>query len=181
MTVHVGETRRLKVSVEDEDGKPVCPTPDAVSFQVYDGETFVDDEAEMTLVEENQANVTAATGSTLTDAGKAWRIDQWRDYVVRLTSGLQAGEERRILSNTATTLTLDSDQVVNAVPIGDLDPAPSVADTFSIHRSRFQKDWVVAEELEGKTAKVLFRAEVTGDGSYVALEAIRFRVEVGET
>jgi hypothetical protein len=49
----------------------------------------------------------ATTNGTLTDAGKSWRTNQWRGYQVRITSGTGAGQVRKIVSNTATVLTVN--------------------------------------------------------------------------
>jgi len=51
-----------------------------------------------------------STGSnaynTLIDSGKSWATNQWKNYAVRILYGKGAGQMRRILSNSATTLTL---------------------------------------------------------------------------
>jgi hypothetical protein len=53
--------------------------------------------------------VTTASASVITDSGQAWTTDEWAThYGVRMTSGAQVGEWRRIASNTATALTLES-------------------------------------------------------------------------
>ena len=51
--------------------------------------------------------VTSATSTTLTDTSKNWPTDQWKDYVVEITSGKGAGQIRKIVSNTSDTLTVD--------------------------------------------------------------------------
>jgi hypothetical protein len=51
-----------------------------------------------------------STGSnaynTLIDSGKSWTTNRWKNLAVRIVYGKGAGQMRRILSNTATTLTL---------------------------------------------------------------------------
>lgn len=51
-----------------------------------------------------------STGSnaynTLIDSSKSWSTDRWKNYAVRIVYGKGAGQMRRILSNSATTLTL---------------------------------------------------------------------------
>jgi len=51
-----------------------------------------------------------STGSnsynTLVDSGKSWTTNRWKNYAVRIIYGKGAGQMRRILSNSATTLTL---------------------------------------------------------------------------
>jgi len=51
--------------------------------------------------------VTSATSTTLTDTTKNWPTDQWKDYVVEITSGTGEGQIRKIVSNTNNTLTVD--------------------------------------------------------------------------
>jgi hypothetical protein len=61
------------------------------------------------LVDAFGGTVTTASASVITDSGQAWTTDEWAThYGVRMTSGTQAGEWRRIASNTATALTLES-------------------------------------------------------------------------
>jgi len=51
-----------------------------------------------------------STGSnaynTIVDSTKSWSADRWKNYAVRILYGKGAGQMRRILSNTSTTLTL---------------------------------------------------------------------------
>lgn len=49
---------------------------------------------------------TVGTANTMSDTGKAWRINQWKGYQVRLTSGTGVGQLRRIVSNTATQIVI---------------------------------------------------------------------------
>jgi len=46
--------------------------------------------------------------TTLIDATKSWTVNQWAGYYVRIYGGPGSGEWRKISSNTATTLTLQS-------------------------------------------------------------------------
>ena len=67
--------------------------------------------------------VTTASASVITDSGQTWTVDEFADhYGVLITSGTQQGEWRKIASNTATALTLDS-----ALP-----GTTSVDDTFEV-------------------------------------------------
>lgn len=50
---------------------------------------------------------TAATTTTLTTA-KAWSVNMWNNYQVRITSGTGKGQLRTITSNTATALTVSA-------------------------------------------------------------------------
>jgi hypothetical protein len=47
------------------------------------------------------------TSTTLVDAGKSWTTNQWANKSVEIASGLASVQSRRILSNTADTLTID--------------------------------------------------------------------------
>lgn len=49
---------------------------------------------------------TAGAASTLTDSTKAWAVNRWSNYAVRILSGTGAGQVRAIDSNTATALTV---------------------------------------------------------------------------
>lgn len=64
--------------------------------------------------------------TSIEDATKTWVVDQWKDYHVMLTSGVNAGIFRKIMSNSGTSLTFDVD-------LGD---AVSAGDTYYI----FDKD-----------------------------------------
>ena len=46
------------------------------------------------------------TTTTLNNTGKAWAVNQWTNFQVRIMSGTGAGQVRPIASNTATTLTI---------------------------------------------------------------------------
>ena len=51
---------------------------------------------------------TAGAASTLTNAGKAWGVNMWANYQVRITAGTGIGQIRVIASNTATALTVSA-------------------------------------------------------------------------
>lgn len=51
---------------------------------------------------------TAGAASTLTNGAKAWTVNQWTNYQVRITAGTGIGQVRTIASNTATVLTVSS-------------------------------------------------------------------------
>lgn len=48
---------------------------------------------------------TSGTASTLTDSTKAWPVNRYANYLVRIVSGTGRGQSAAILSNTATALT----------------------------------------------------------------------------
>lgn len=60
-------------------------------------------------------NGTASAGgaSTLTDAAKAWPVNGWANFQVRIKSGTGAGQVRSIASNTATVLTVSAAWTTN--------------------------------------------------------------------
>lgn len=49
---------------------------------------------------------TSGAASTLTDSTKAWAVNRWANYAVRILAGAGAGQVRPIASNTATALTV---------------------------------------------------------------------------
>lgn len=49
---------------------------------------------------------TAGGATTLTDSGKAWPVNGWANFQVRIISGTGKGQIRAITSNTATVLTV---------------------------------------------------------------------------
>ena len=74
------------------------------------------------IITEN-GTVTTASASVITDSGQTWTVDEFAGhYGVLITSGTQEGKWRKIASNTATALTLDS-----ALP-----GTTSVDDTFEV-------------------------------------------------
>lgn len=46
----------------------------------------------------------SGTTTTLVDTNKAWAVDSWKGYSVMLTLGPGAGQWRKVINNTATTL-----------------------------------------------------------------------------
>ena len=51
---------------------------------------------------------TAGGASTLTNTGKAWAVNSWTNYQIRIVSGTGAGQIRTIASNTATAITVSA-------------------------------------------------------------------------
>lgn len=51
-------------------------------------------------------DATTATASTLGDSGETWIPNEFAGLIVTLTGGTGAGQSRRVVSNTATTLTV---------------------------------------------------------------------------
>ena len=48
---------------------------------------------------------TAGAASTLTNSAKAWTVNQWANYQIRITAGTGVGQIRTIASNTGTVVT----------------------------------------------------------------------------
>lgn len=48
------------------------------------------------------------TSTTLNNTGKAWTVNQFANFQVRITAGLGAGQVRQIVSNTATAITVSA-------------------------------------------------------------------------
>jgi uncharacterized phage protein gp47/JayE len=59
--------------------------------------------------------VTSSTQSSLTDTGKTWAVDEWKNYYVLLTLGKGTGQWRKVINNTANTLSV-IDWDVGAAP-----------------------------------------------------------------
>lgn len=57
---------------------------------------------------EESGTATSGTSNTLQDSAKSWTTGQFKDYCVKITGGTGAGQERRIVNNDATSLTIDS-------------------------------------------------------------------------
>lgn len=56
---------------------------------------------------------TAGAATTLTNTGKAWAVNMWANYQIRITSGTGKGQIRVVASNTGTVLTVSSAWVIN--------------------------------------------------------------------
>lgn len=67
--------------------------------------------AGMTLVTTTVA--TGGSANTIVFGTGTWPVDRWKGMQVRTTSGTGSGQTRRILSNTATTITTESNWGVN--------------------------------------------------------------------
>jgi len=58
-------------------------------------------------------NVSSATSTTLVDSSKNWATNQWANCFVEITDGTGEGQIRKIISNTATTLTIETSWSTN--------------------------------------------------------------------
>lgn len=97
----------------------------------------------------------AATAFIITDTTKAWQINQWVGYQIRITFGTGISQVRRILYNSATAITVadvnKTAEDYNAnVPFSALAPlaAPAVGSTYQIESSVLTVDsaWAVTPD-----------------------------------
>lgn len=174
MTIYAGETARIKATLLDDDGKPVNPVPEDVTLEVLDAEEDVvlQAEADMTLAVEEDGVSTGGSTTTVVDSSKAWAPNEWRDACVIVDS-----QERRIKSNTATTLTIEPRQVVDEAPIGPFSPAIGSGKAYEIHRGKYRASWNVGSDRADTEAIAIVRATKTGAGAYVSAEKVRIPVE----
>jgi hypothetical protein len=59
------------------------------------------------ITKKDSGTATGGTTTTLTDTGKAWTIDEFAGKAIVLTAGAGGGDVRKIVSNTATEITVD--------------------------------------------------------------------------
>ncbi len=83
---------------------------------------------------------TGASANTLTDATKAWATNRYsKAYQIRVVSGTGAGQVRRIVSNTATVLTLDKALTTGTDSVYQIQPDASTAYlTFALNADFFR-------------------------------------------
>lgn len=95
------------------------------------------------------ATGTATTGgaTTLTNSAKTWTVNQWSNYVVRITAGTGVGQVRYIASNTATVLTVSSAWTVNP-------------DATSVYTIEANDDYIY---LLGNNAVTMYRYNITAN------------------
>jgi len=60
-----------------------------------------------------QGTATAGTNNSLTMTGAGWTANQWRGYTAYITGGQGAGQQRTIIANTATQLTIAPNWTTN--------------------------------------------------------------------
>jgi hypothetical protein len=64
---------------------------------------------------------TGGSNTTLVNSGKAWAVDQWKNFQIRIVGGTGAGQIRPIVSNTAT-----------AISVSGWNTNPDATSTYSI-------------------------------------------------
>jgi hypothetical protein len=72
--------------------------------------SFGDDGDELNFA---TGTATAGAASTLTNGAKAWTVNQWANYQIKITAGTGAGQIRTIASNTATVITVSAAWTTN--------------------------------------------------------------------
>jgi hypothetical protein len=72
--------------------------------------SFGDDGDELNFA---TGTATAGAASTLTNGAKAWTVNQWANYQIKITAGTGAGQIRTIASNTATVITVSAAWTIN--------------------------------------------------------------------
>lgn len=60
---------------------------------------------------------TSGSATTIVNSAKAWTVNQWTNYQVRIVSGTGVGQIRNISSNTGTTLTIPSGATIDATSV----------------------------------------------------------------
>lgn len=85
----------------------------SIDQHILDCDSNINDEDIFTVNNKVESTVTAsATDNTLTDSGASWTVNEHSGRAVIVRFGLGVGQVRKIVSNTATVLTLDSSWVV---------------------------------------------------------------------
>ncbi len=69
-------------------------------------------------------DATTASASTIGDSGETWIPNEFSGMIVTLTGGTGAGQTRRVLSNTATTITVSSNFTVTPDTTTDFEVDP---------------------------------------------------------
>jgi hypothetical protein len=92
---------------------------------------------------------TAGAASTLTNGAKAWTVNQWTNYQIRITTGTGAGQIRTIASNTGTVITVSAAWATNP-------------DATSVYVIEGNDDFLY---LMGNGAVTLYRYSISGNTS----------------
>lgn len=186
MALYAGETIGLKLKVESDAGielpdgsfapAPICPIPEEVKVQIYNADESVALTAELPLflVNVEVGRASGGTPLTLVDAGKAWTPGQWKGAAMRITDGSGVGQERLILDNTATTLTIDASQPVGGSPVGPFSTVPDGTSSYIIHRGDYARNWDSPSNLADQVLVAVYRAYGTSSLPYLELEKSQF-------
>lgn len=85
----------------------------------------------------------AQTGTTLQDSDEAWSVNGFAEYNVTITSGTGVGQVRRVVSNTATILTVTPAWSINPVTL-DSKYSIYLRDTTAFAVRGYQADMFIA-------------------------------------
>ena len=97
---------------QDRNGGTLGYTTDNI-LMAYIGTSYEDS---IGITKKTGGTATGGTTTTITDTGKAWTVDEFAGKAIVLTSGTGGGDVRKIVSNTATEITVD--EAFSAVPDG---------------------------------------------------------------
>lgn len=163
-SANAGDTIESGLELTDAYGRPRTVQPSGgVTVQVLDDgeDTIVLAEGAATLKDLDGGTASGGSASTLQDATRSWRVNQWAGFLVRITAGVGVGQERRIRSNTATTLTIDAQDVPAgaSVPAGPWSPVPDATSVYRIHDATYLRTWAVPSDQAGNTVTVIARSK----------------------
>lgn len=161
---YAGETIVWVAGWLDRKRRPVMPQPTlGVSVEVKNAAEDATHLAESAMLLQAEHTGTATSGAlgTLTEEGQQWDEDAYAGAVVQITSGMGAGQERRIKSNSGDTLTLEEDS--------QFDVAPDATSVYRIHRSRWELAWNSTVDLADTTVVAVIRAK---DDTYTSIEKV---------
>lgn len=82
-------------------------------LKAYVGTSYEDS---IGIKKQTSGTATGGTTTTITDTGKAWTVDALAGKAIVLTAGVGGGDVRKIVSNTATEITVD--EAFSATPDG---------------------------------------------------------------
>jgi hypothetical protein len=86
-------------------GNEIAITANSETTLTYTTQTFTPDATTKYMIMDTFGSVGSGTTTTITDTTKKWAVNQFAGKRVRIASGLGAGQELLISSNTATVLT----------------------------------------------------------------------------
>lgn len=107
--------------------------PSAVAFD-NDGNIFLTGYTQAAVTVLTSGIATGGTETTLIKTGAGWGVDAYKDKFVTFTSGNNLGQRRRILSNDATTLTLET---ALHYPVENLENFEIKSDNFDFFTAKF--------------------------------------------
>lgn len=122
--VHPEVPAGASVDLEIVYGNPGAGPPKTLT-----NERLVDGDYSAVDLTSDSGSSSGSTGTTLNDPTKNWPTNYWTGAFVQMTSGVIAGRARRVISNTATTLT-----------VRNWSTAPADGDSYVIWRSGWVAD-----------------------------------------